>query len=86
MDRHAPRLIAIGADPYRAVPNPGPAVLAAVSAADLILYPKCPVTAANIRLTDLYRPGLEHHTKIALSPCWDAYVRDALPRTAAAGR
>lgn len=84
LDRHATRLIAIGADPYRAVPNPSPEIMAAVSATDLILYPKCPVTSANLRLMDIYRPGLGHHAKVALSPCWDAYLRDSLPRSGAA--
>ena len=75
LDRHAPRSIAIGADPYRAVPDPDEAILRAVGRADLILYPKCPITNANMALRDMYQPGLAVHRKISLSPCWDAYVK-----------
>ncbi|MBO0663936.1 hypothetical protein LQ948_14975 [Jiella sp. MQZ9-1] len=74
LDRQAPRLIAIGADPTRAVPNPDASVLASVRATDLILYPLCPITAANRLLRDLYAPALTNETKISLSPCWDAYL------------
>lgn len=74
MDRSAPRLIAIGADPFRAVPPPSPAVLDAVADVDLALYPKCPVTWANMRLMQIYGPGLKNHRRIALDACFDAYV------------
>lgn len=75
LDRHAPRRIAIGADPYRAVPDPGEAVLRSVGSTDLVLYPKCPITNANMALRTLYAPGLTGHRLISLSPCWDAYVK-----------
>jgi hypothetical protein len=75
LDRHAPHHIAIGADPYRAVPDPGASVLRAVGGADLVLYPKCPITNANMALRDLYAPGLAGHRLVSLSPCWDAYVK-----------
>lgn len=75
LDRQAPRHIAIGADPYRAVPDPGASVLRAVGGADLVLYPKCPITNANMALRNLYAPGLAGHRLVSLSPCWDAYVK-----------
>ncbi|MBC6716136.1 hypothetical protein [Aurantimonas coralicida] len=78
LDRQAPRGIAIGADPFRAVPDPDQAVLASVKETDLLLYPLCPVTVANRLLRDLYAPGLAGHSRIQLSPCWDAYVRNEL--------
>ena len=78
MDRHAPRHIAIGADPGRSIPEPGSAVLAAVEAADLVLSPRCPITDADRKLLELYRPGLGGHARISLSPCWDAFVRAGL--------
>ncbi|MEF2553007.1 hypothetical protein VQ042_16835 [Aurantimonas sp. A2-1-M11] len=78
LDREAPRGIAIGADPFRAVPDPGSAVLQSVEATDLLLYPLCPVTLANRRLREIYEPGLAGHTRISLSSCWDAYVRQGL--------
>ncbi|MCW4114074.1 hypothetical protein NPA31_003730 [Aurantimonas sp. MSK8Z-1] len=75
MQRHAPLHIAIGADPFRAVPPPDAAVLDAVRAADLVLYPKCPVTTANDALLALYRPALAGRTRVELSPCWDGFLR-----------
>lgn len=74
MDRSAPRLIAIGADPFRAVPEPDAEVLKEVAGTDLALYPKCPGTWANVRLLEIYGPGLKDHRRIALDDCWDAFV------------
>ncbi|WAP67818.1 hypothetical protein [Jiella pelagia] len=78
LQRQAPRLIAIGADPYRAVPDPDADVLAAVGDTDLILYPRCPITGANDTLRSFYEAALRAKTKISLSPCWDAYVDPAV--------
>lgn len=78
MDRHAPRYIAIGADPGRSFPEPGSAVLAAVEAADLVLSPRCPITDADRKLREFYRPSLDGHDRISLSPCWDAFMRRGL--------
>ena len=75
LDRVGTRLIAIGADPYRAVPPPTAAVLAEIAATDLVLYPTCPVTVANEKLRDLYAPALTAHRLIDLTPCWEAYIR-----------
>ncbi|TFF27126.1 hypothetical protein E3C22_01190 [Jiella endophytica] len=74
LGREAPKGIAIGADPFRAVPDPDAAILSSVEATDLVLYPRCPITDANEKLRDLYAPALEALTKITLSPCWEAYV------------
>lgn len=79
MDRHAPKYIAIGADPYRAVPPPNEHVNAAVAAVDLALYPTCPPTTARLKLLDLYRPALAPgHHRITLTPCYDAFVRNGI--------
>nr|WP_245197624.1 hypothetical protein [Jiella mangrovi] len=83
LDREAPRGVAIGADPFRAVPDPGPAVLQSVKTTDLVLYPRCPITDANETLRDLYAPALRSMTKITLSPCWDAYVQPDVAAAAA---
>lgn len=80
MDRGAPRLIAIGADPFRAVPEPDAEVLRAVADVDLALYPKCPNTWANVRLLEIYGPALKDHRRIELDDCFTAYVN---PRLAA---
>jgi hypothetical protein len=79
MDRHAPKYIAIGADPYRAVPPPGQHVTAAVAAVDLALYPTCPPTAARLKLLNLYQPAFAPgHHRITLTPCFDAFVRNGI--------
>ncbi|KQV31463.1 hypothetical protein ASE23_06860 [Rhizobium sp. Root73] len=79
MDRHAPKYIAIGADPYRAVPQPGPRVNEAVAAVDLALYPTCPPTTARLKLLGLYQPALAPgHHRITLTPCYDAFVRNGI--------
>ncbi|OJF91085.1 hypothetical protein [Pararhizobium antarcticum] len=82
MDRHAPKYIAIGADPYRAVPEPDERVAAAVKATDIALYPTCPPTTARFKLLSLYEPLLmETHTRITLTPCFDGFIRKDLPTT-----
>jgi hypothetical protein len=79
MDRRAPHAIAIGADPFRAVPPPDDKVGAAVAAVDLALLPTCPPTTARWSLLGLYEPFLKQgHTRIKLTSCYDAFVRDAL--------
>lgn len=79
LERHAPRHIAIGADPFRAVPDPDSAVADAVRGTDLVLYPKCPVTTTSRKLLSLYGPFLGNHRRLTLTPCWDAFLRNALP-------
>ncbi|NVD41364.1 hypothetical protein HT585_21065 [Ensifer sp. HO-A22] len=87
MDRHAPRRVAIGADPFRAIPPPDESVRAAVAAVDIALVPTCPTTNVNRTLLALYLPSLETgHTRIKLTPCYDAFVRNGLrPGETAAG-
>jgi hypothetical protein len=74
MDRSAPRHVAIGADPMRAVPPPGPLVADSIRDTDIILLPKCPPTTANAALLELYAPMMTGHRRIALDACYDAYV------------
>jgi len=79
MDRHAPKHIAIGADPYRAVPPLDQRVNDAVAAVDLALYPTCPPTTARLKLLELYQPALASgHHRITLTPCYDAFVRNSI--------
>jgi len=75
LDRGAPRLITVGKDPFRSLPPPDSETLAEIAATDLILWPKCPVTAANQAIRTIYRDGLRGRQEIALSPCWDGYVK-----------
>lgn len=75
MERSSVRHIAIGADPFRAVPEPDARALAAVAAADLILLPLCPVTIANQALRRVYQPAMAGRREIALGPCWKGFVK-----------
>src|SRR5690606_39172701 len=81
MGRQSPKYIAIGADPTRAVPTPGPEVENAVRDTDLVLYPTCPLTTDNPALYQLYAPALKRHIHIKLNGCFDAFVH---PKFAAA--
>ncbi|OCP01005.1 MULTISPECIES: hypothetical protein [unclassified Ensifer] len=79
MDRSAPRHVAIGADPFRAIPPPDQNVRAAISAVDIALVPTCPVTNVNRTLLSLYLPSLEpSHNRITLTKCYDAFIRNGL--------
>jgi hypothetical protein len=81
MDRSAPKHVAIGADPFRAVPPPDENVRAAVNAVDVALMPTCPVTNVNRMLLSLYLPSLEaSHKRITLTKCYDAFIRSGLHR------
>lgn len=75
LERSAVRHVAIGADPFRAVPDPDEETKAAISGADLILYPQCPVTLANEALRERYQPAMTGRQEIALGPCWTGYVK-----------
>lgn len=75
LGRSGTRHIAIGADPFRAVPEPDAETLAAVADTDLILYPTCPITPANNRLREFYAAGMEGHEPVRLSRCWIGYVK-----------
>ena len=75
MGRSSVRHIAIGADPFRAVPEPDARALAAVAAADLILLPLCPVTIANQALHRVYQPAMTGRREIALGPCWKGFAK-----------
>ncbi len=78
MQRNGVRHIAIGADPFRAVPALEADTLAAVAAADLILEPLCPITVANEALKAIYAPAMTGRRELALGTCWKGYVKDAL--------
>lgn len=79
MDRRAPHAITIGADPFRAVPPPDDKVAKAVASVDLALLPTCPPTTGRAALLRLYEPFLKQgHTRIQLTACYDAFVRNEL--------
>jgi hypothetical protein len=66
----------IGADPFRSVPEPDAETRAAIRSADLVLYPLCPITVANLALKDRYAEAMAGRREIALGTCWRGYVRD----------
>ena len=74
LDRDAPRHVAIGADPGRAVPTPGGLEAAAVRATDLVMRPTCPATPANERLLALYADALRDHARLQLTPCAEVWL------------
>lgn len=66
--------VAIGADPSRALPKLDAKTRLAVSRTDLVLAPQCPYHRARKQLAEHYAPALTAHTRIALTPCFDAFV------------
>ena len=85
MDRRAPEHVAIGADPFRAIPPPDENVRAAIRSLDIALVPTCPVTNVNRMLLSLYQPSLEPgHTRVVLTKCYDAFIRNELKAAAPA--
>lgn len=80
LGKSGPRHIAIGADPYRSVPEPDEAVLGAIMDADIVLEPQCPFRDNSRQLGEIYAPALSGRPKVALTACYRAYVH---PRIAA---
>jgi len=78
LDKSGPRHIAIGADPYRAVPKPDADVYNAVADADIVLEPQCPYRDNNRQLYGIYAPALTGHIKVRLTDCYMAYVRPSI--------
>ncbi|MBO6637280.1 MAG: hypothetical protein JJ920_05025 [Roseitalea sp.] len=75
LDKSGPRHIAIGADPYRAVPTPDADVYQAVADTDIVLEPQCPYRDNSRELYAIYAPALAGHVKVRLTDCYAAYVR-----------
>lgn len=75
MGRGSVRGLPIGGDPFRAVPEPDAQTLVAIATADLVLYPRCPITVANMALRKNYAPALAGRREITLGACWTGYVK-----------
>ncbi len=75
LDRRPPRHVPIGIDPSRSNPALTEQTLAGLREIDAIMAPKCPVTTARQAILAHYAPALEGRRTIALSPCWDLYVK-----------
>lgn len=72
LDRDAPRLVAIGADPSRTTPQPDAATLASIAETDLLLVSNCPATTPDYKLAMLYSPVIRSRQPIRISQCWIA--------------
>lgn len=75
LDRTPPRVVPIGMDPTRNIPELSPEALAELAHTDAILAPKCPPTTARQILAEHFAPALAGRRLVALAPCWDMYLR-----------
>jgi hypothetical protein len=70
------RGVTISFDPSRGYPPSEHAeMLKALREVDVVLAPHCPETPARQAILKTAMPALEGRQVIALSPCWDAYVK-----------
>ena len=76
LDRTPPRHVPIGIDPGRSNPALSVQTLAALAGTDAILQPKCPPTTARDAIALHFGKALEGRKIVALSPCWDMYLRE----------
>lgn len=76
LDRMPPRHVPIGMDPGRSTPALDPNTLAELARTDAILAPKCPPTTARDAILAHFGQALRGRTRVALSPCWDMYLRN----------
>ncbi len=68
--------VTISFDPSRGYPrSEHPAFVAALSGAEGILAPHCPETPARRMILAIAAPALEPRERIALTPCWDLYLK-----------
>tara|TARA_R110002126_G_scaffold291804_1_gene459388 strand:+ start:4151 stop:6022 length:1872 start_codon:yes stop_codon:yes gene_type:complete len=81
MNRDAPKYVAIGAVAGRTLFEMDARTRKSVEDADLILDTLCPRTPGLIQSFDIYRKALSNHRKIRLTPCFDAYIREAAQDT-----
>ncbi len=75
LGRQPPRHVPIGVDPGRSNPALSAETLAALAAADAILAPACPVTTARTAIAAHFAEALTGRTRVALSPCWEMWLR-----------
>ncbi len=75
LDRRSPRHVPIGLDPARNNPKMDVQALQDLRQLDAIMVPKCPPTTARDAIFGNFAEALEGRSKIALSPCWDLYLK-----------
>lgn len=76
LNRIPPRHVPIGMDPGRSTPALDPEALEGLAMTDAILVPKCPLTTIRALIARHFAPALQGRERVALSPCWDMYLRD----------
>ena len=76
LDRTPPRHVPIGMDPGRSTPALAERTLDELGRTDAILAPKCPPTPARDAILAHFAEALRGRKAVALSPCWDMYLKD----------
>ena len=75
LDRMPARHVPVGIDPFRSMPELDRPALAGLREVEAIMAPKCPPTTARAMISEHVAPALQGRVKVALSPCWDMYLR-----------
>lgn len=75
LGRAAPLHVALGIDTERTNPKITREMLEALGGIDAIMRPKCPVEIKRAAMWRQFAQALEGRQLIALSPCWDMYLR-----------
>jgi hypothetical protein len=75
LGRAAPLHVALGIDTERTNPRVTAEMLEALRDIDAIMRPKCPVEVKRAAIWKQFAQALEEREMVALSPCWDMYLR-----------
>jgi hypothetical protein len=75
LGRAAPLHVALGIDTERTNPKITREMLEALGGIDAIMRPKCPIEVKRAAMWRQFAQALEGRQLIALSPCWDMYLR-----------
>lgn len=75
LGRAAPPHVALGIDTERTNPKVTSEMLEALRDIDAIMRPKCPVEMKRAAIRQHFAQALEGRQLVALSPCWDMYLR-----------
>lgn len=75
LGRAAPQHVALGIDTERTNPKVTREMLEALRDIDAIMRPKCPYEVKRAAIWKQFAQALEGRQLVALSPCWDMYLR-----------
>jgi hypothetical protein len=78
LKRDTPRHVQIGRDPDRTIAKLDARTLAELAATQGLLVPLCPALPFRMGILAKFEKALEGRTRVALTPCWDLYLRDPL--------